>query len=446
MSKYHFPSSKKFIEYGCFFAIIKLYFKEVNLIRREMAQDALWGGGKTVGEFKKVSDQVNIELIQSIQDKCSKAMGLAFVTVDYKGRPITKYSGFTDHCALGRELQGFSEMCEQCDAHGGLHAAITGQPYIYRCHADLVDFAVPLILDDNYFGSVMGGQVRLTDAEERELEHILPRANWNKNEAMAEAYGRLREMTYDKLLASVQVVRDMILYALQDQRAAQEAGEKEQPEEGAAQLEGEWGIRRPDRGAIWQEEYSDQFFFVMNLITQLAYQEGADRTGAVALDFADIIRYTSDTERKLSVLGEELNYAEAFLRVQKAWWGEMLEYSVSVPRQYWGVGCPFLIFRPILDIAVQSSRGEDDLRRIDIFAEENGKDLLVLVRTNSEGFGPEELESRADEYLSRGRTSLRELNRNLKRVMGKRCELSICQRGDGQAGCVIRLKLPLKWQ
>jgi len=430
-----------------FFCYNKIIFlSRLNIFWGQNGAGRAPGGGKTVGEFKKVSDQVNIELIQSIQDKCSKAMGLAFVTVDYRGRPITRYSGFTDHCALGRELQGFSEMCEQCDAHGGLHAAITGQPYIYRCHADLVDFAVPLILDDNYLGSVMGGQVRLTDAEERELEHIIPRVSWNKSEAMSEAYGRLREMTYDKLLASVQVVRDMILYALQDQRSAQEAGEKEQPEEGAAQGEGERGIRRPDRGALWQEEYSDQFFFVMNLITQLAYQEGADRTGAVALDFADIIRYTSDTERKLSVLGEELDYAQAFLRVQKAWWGEMLEYSVSVPRQYWGVNCPFLIFRPILDIAVQSSKGEDDLRRIDIFAEENGRDLLVLVRTNSEGFGPEELESRADEYLARGRTSLRELNRNLKRVMGKRCELSIGQRGDGQAGYVIRLKLPLKWQ
>ncbi len=404
-----------------------------------------FGGEKTVGEFKKISDQVNIELIQSIQDKCSKAMGLAFVTVDYKGRPITKYSGFTEHCALGRQLQGFSELCEQCDAHGGLHSAITGQPYIYRCHADLVDFAVPLILDDNYLGSVMGGQVRLTDAEERELDHIIPQANWNKNEAMARAYGQLREMTYDKLLASVQVVRDMILYALQDQRS-QEAGEGEAAEDTAAQPDLERSIRRPERGALWQEESSDQFFFVMNLITQLAYQEGADRTGAVALDFADIIRYASDSDRKLSVLGEELNYVEAFLRVQKAWWGEMLDYSVSVPRQYWGVNCPFLVFRPIIDITLQSFKSEDDQRKIDIFAEENGKDLLVMVRANSESVTPEEMENRADEYLSREHTSLRDLNRSLKRLMGKRCELSIGHRSDGQAGYAVRLKLPLKWR
>ena len=292
----------------------------------------------------------------------------------------------------------------------------------------------------------MGGQVRLADAEERELEHILPRANWNKNEAMAAAYGRLREMTYDNLLASVQVVRDMILYALQDQRGQtdrQEGGEQEQSEERAGR---DQSARGQERGVLWQQEGSDQFFFIMNLITQLAYQEGADRTGAVALDFADIVRYTSDADRKLSVLGEELNYVEAFLRIQKAWWGEMLSYSLSVPRQYWGVNCPFLIFRPIIDVTLQSFKSEDGRRKIDIFAEENGKDLLVLVQANSESVGPEEMENRADEYLSREHSSLRDLNRSLKRVMGKRCDLSIGHRGDGQPGYAVRLKRPLKWR
>jgi len=400
-----------------------------------------------MGEHKKISDLISIELLQAIQDDCSKAMGLAFVTVDYKGRPVTRYSGFTPHCALGRELQGFSEMCEQCDAHGGLHAAITGQPYIYRCHADLVDFAVPLILEDSYIGSVMGGQVRLSDAEERELEHILPRTNWRGNEAIAEAYGQLREMTYEKLLASVKVVRDMILYAMQDHRsqALENGGERELAEERAARSGLEQELRRQERAALWQQEGSDQFFFVMNLITQLAYQEGADRTGAVALDFSDIIRYTSDTERKLSTLREELNYAEAFLRIQKAWWGEALDYSVSVPKQYWGISCPFLVMHPIVDVALQSFKSEGK-RRIDIYTEESGKDLIVHVLANSEGVTPEEMECRAEEYLSREHNSLRDLNRSLKRIMGKRCDLSVGHRSDGQPGYAVRLRLPLKWR
>ena len=83
-------------------------------------------------DARKLSDFIDLDLLQSIQENCSKAMGLAFIAVDYKGIPITKYSGFTSHCMLGRQAKGFAEMCEQCDAHGGLYAAITGQPYIYR--------------------------------------------------------------------------------------------------------------------------------------------------------------------------------------------------------------------------------------------------------------------------------------------------------------------------
>ena len=157
----------------------------------------------------------------------------------------------------------------------------------------------------------MGGLVRLADAEERELEHISPQGNWRRSEAMEAAYGQVKELTYDKLLASVKVVRDMILYAIQDyrgQRARLPLPEGQGPaEEQAARSEQERNVRRQERAALWQHEGPDQFFFVMNLITQLAYQEGADRTGAVALDFSDIIRYTSDSERKLSTLREELN-------------------------------------------------------------------------------------------------------------------------------------------
>ena len=109
-------------------------------------------------DARKLSDFIDLDLLQNIQDNCSKAMGLAFITVDYKGIPITKYSGFTSHCMLGRQAKGFAEMCEQCDAHGGLHAAITGQPYIYRCHADLVDFAVPLIVNGSYMERCWAGR------------------------------------------------------------------------------------------------------------------------------------------------------------------------------------------------------------------------------------------------------------------------------------------------
>ena len=57
-------------------------------------------------DARKLSDFIDLDLLQNIQDNCSKAMGLAFITVDYKGIPITKYSGFTSHCMLGETGKG----------------------------------------------------------------------------------------------------------------------------------------------------------------------------------------------------------------------------------------------------------------------------------------------------------------------------------------------------
>lgn len=401
-------------------------------------------------DYKRLSDFIDVDLLQAIQDDCSKAMGLAFVTVDYRGRPVTKYSGFTPYCTLGRDLQGFAEMCEQCDAHGGLHAAITGQPYIYRCHADLVDFAVPLIFNGSYMGSVMGGQVRLKDEEERELERILPqRTNWRKNKALDEAYRKAEMITYEKLESAVRVLRDMILYTMQEHynqsmNRALDGKERELAVERAARSDLEFSIQKQELNAIQQQEGFRYFFFVMNVITRLAFQEKAMQTGSVAYDFADIMRYMTDADHKISTLGEEMSYVGALLRIQKAWVGENLDFSISVPERYLGAACPFLVFQPIIETAIQGCETGDGTRKIDIFAEEDGEDLLIQVLSNSETMTPEEIEAQASGPFEKERFSLRDSDRSLKRVMGKRYGLSVGARKDGRAGYAIRFKLPLK--
>jgi len=406
-------------------------------------------GVKGMAEPQKITDFIDIDLIQKIQDNCSKAMGIAFVTVDYKGVPITKYSGFTDHCNRGRKFQGFSEMCEQCDAHGGLHAAITGQPYVYRCHADLVDFAVPLIFNGSYMGSVMGGQLRLPDEEARQLERILPtQTNWHKNEELRLAYEQAPRTTYAKLEAAVQVVRDMILHVIRDQyqQSASEAldqKEKELAQERDVRNQLENTIRRKDIDALKQRQGFQYFFFVMNVLSRVAFEEGAPRCEALIYDFADMMRYITDSDQKICTLGEELNYVGAFLRVQQAWHGEKLSYSISVPERYWATGCPYMIFQPLLDSALMGIEESEGTREISIFAEEVGEDLMVQVLDNNDAATPEEMENRMSREDVPG--SLWEADRRLKQVLGKRHGgLAAGPRRDGRPGVALTFRLRLE--
>lgn len=117
---------------------------------------------------------INSDKFQQIQDDIATATGLAIITVDYMGVPITAHSSCCKFCKAIRSSAILSKYCEKCDSRGGLEAARIRKPYIYICHAGILDLAIPIIVDDLYLGAFMAGQVHLEREEEyNQLEYIL---------------------------------------------------------------------------------------------------------------------------------------------------------------------------------------------------------------------------------------------------------------------------------
>lgn len=110
----------------------------------------------------RLTQLISAERLQEVQDQFALATGFAAILVDYRGKPVTEPSGFTNFCRTLRLDPERQQGCFTCDAHGGFQGAIAGEPHIYICHAGLVDFSVPLMLDDDYLGAMMCGQVRLS--------------------------------------------------------------------------------------------------------------------------------------------------------------------------------------------------------------------------------------------------------------------------------------------
>lgn len=110
-----------------------------------------------------ITTLVDLDQLQRLQDQFSEATDLAIIAVDYRGTPVTEAHGFTPFCQLMRMDPARRKLCYSCDAHGGLQAAIEGRPHIYRCHAGLVDFSVPITVGNQYVGAILCGQVQLGD-------------------------------------------------------------------------------------------------------------------------------------------------------------------------------------------------------------------------------------------------------------------------------------------
>lgn len=111
-------------------------------------------------ESIKIKDVIDIELLQKFQDNFATSMDVASVTVDINGNPVTKPSSYTSFCMDFTHSTTIGDnRCAESHKKGGEEAAKTGRPYVYTCHAGLIDFAAPILVDGKQIGTILGGQV-----------------------------------------------------------------------------------------------------------------------------------------------------------------------------------------------------------------------------------------------------------------------------------------------
>lgn len=130
----------------------------------------------------KLLDIIDAQTLQRIQDAFSEATGMAALTTDMEG-PVTQLSNPTEFCMnLTRPTKLGAERCNQCDLMGGKKAAETGKPSVYRCHSGLMDFAVPIIVNGEHIGSLIGGQVLTDEPNEGEFKRFAVEIGVNEDQ------------------------------------------------------------------------------------------------------------------------------------------------------------------------------------------------------------------------------------------------------------------------
>ncbi len=123
----------------------------------------------------QLTELVDIDMLQRVQESFSKMTGMAALTTDANGKAITKGSNFSDCCMeFVRKSKKGCARCEKCDKFGAEASLETGKPTTYMCHSGLIDFAAPIVVDDRLVGCLIGGQVF---AEKPKKEFIRAIAN-----------------------------------------------------------------------------------------------------------------------------------------------------------------------------------------------------------------------------------------------------------------------------
>lgn len=178
---------------------------------------------------RHITDLISLERLQTVQDRFTIATGLAAILVDYRGKPVTSASGFTDFCSTMRQSAEGREGCYNCDAHGGLQAAIRRAPHIYMCHTGLVDFSIPLMIEDEYLGAMMCGQVQLPHEETHSLPTLAVHGPPSLSPQLKELRLRVPVMPMGRIRAAVDTLNELMTNLVNSAHLSESAPESQEP-------------------------------------------------------------------------------------------------------------------------------------------------------------------------------------------------------------------------
>lgn len=176
----------------------------------------------------KLSDVIDIEFLQRFQDDFAKGVGLASVTVDLDGNPVTKPSSYTRFCMdFTHSTECGDKRCAESHKKGGEEAARTGKPFVYECHAGLIDFAAPIMLEGRQIGTILGGQILTNSPLEEKYRKIAQEIGVDE-EGYVAAVNEIRTLSRESIEAAANVLfivaNDMSKTAYQRQKLKAVAG------------------------------------------------------------------------------------------------------------------------------------------------------------------------------------------------------------------------------
>lgn len=160
-------------------------------------------------KFENILEIIDVNFMQNVQDFFAKSMNLALHSFDGE-KEITKPSNDTDFCAkCTRGTYEGNKRCSSCLQDKISLTKIEQKPVIYKCFSGLTSFGLPILINNNVVGVLIGGQVLTEMLEDEHFRKIAREIGADEYEYVQEAK-KLRTMPPENLEAIAEALFHVI--------------------------------------------------------------------------------------------------------------------------------------------------------------------------------------------------------------------------------------------
>lgn len=374
------------------------------------------------------------EDLEKILWHLASATDLAVALADYRGDECTDCINYAEFCRFARE--GDPPLCTAANAtnaFGFTQAAVTKKPFIYFCPYNLLMFAIPIVVNGEYLGGFVGGQVRCEDAPEDtvHLKNVLPyKKDFLDDELTRKIWEETNLVSYEKFV-NVAALMESYIYQLTEKRRdgilydRLKAVERELESERDRRMEAE---KKSSRYKMLSLRTQVRPYFIMRTliaISNMAIIENAVQTNELITRFARLLTELFRKNSDIVTVEEELHMADSYLMIYQTWMDDKLDYRIEMDERVKRQKIPAMILFPLIEqIALYTVIDSGRQGRIRITAEcrqdwvvirivdnrsvedrnENSRMLLAQVEElqgNSFGQGIDLAKERMEEYFHR---------------------------------------------
>ncbi|MBP2649290.1 MAG: histidine kinase [Firmicutes bacterium] len=335
---------------------------------------------------------VNIDILQEIQDKFCKATGLAAIIVDVAGKPVTLPSEFTEFCKYVRSTSIGLVRCMDCDDRGGRTATENHQPVVYNCHLGLTDLAAPIIVNDEYLGAFLAGQVVMaTDGHDARIE---TRRRWIEAgfdpKVHMEVFDIVEVVPPERVKAGADLLYIMSNYIVE--MGIANISQRQLLAEMKAKAELETLLKANELKAL-QSQVNPHFLFnTLNTIARLAMLEGAERTQEMVFALSDLLRNNLRNIDQSNTLAEEISSIKNYLLIQQVRFGDRVKAEINIPADLEKMGIPVMTLQPLVENSIiHGLEPKKEGGNIQITAKVEADKLLIIIADTGVGIKPEKI-------------------------------------------------------
>ncbi len=385
--------------------------------------------------------------LTEFQQAISNATGLAFITVNYRGEPVTEATNFTRHCASMRGDEKCKLNCFASDAYGAVQAAVLREPHVYFCPHGLIEMAVPIIIKGRYLGGFIGGQLRCEDAP----PNVSCLAKISTMDESPEHREERQHLLEEVRLSSYKKVRDvakmvsLIINTLCVKELwGQEKNDSLQQEFNKI-VEGQnmWlAERKKLQNQIRSLETRYNPHFIMDsLFTayNMAVLEKAEGTASLMNDVSEYVKSTIMKPWTEVSVKAELESMERYLRIKKVKYQDNLVYNIHFSEDILAGRIMRNILLPFLEYSVFFGTGQQEaVGTITVTGFVKDGDNVITIENNGPGVEYAEVPMEGEGHFIQ--MSMKYAEKMLKEKFGER--YGVKKRFSYDVGCSIVISWP----